>query len=135
MTKFVKGRSGNPKGKPPGTLARSTKLMQSVEADIPAILQSVVELARNGDMQAARIILERAIPARKASAEPLVMLGVEQAETLTDKAHALMQAIARGEVAPDVGGQLLAALGNVAKAIEIDELDRRLSALEEVRTE
>lgn len=41
-----------------------------------------------------------------------------------------MQAVASGQVAPGVGSQLIAALGQVARVAEIDELERRMAAVE-----
>ncbi|MFA9459906.1 hypothetical protein [Thiohalorhabdus methylotrophus] len=53
---------------------------------------------------------------------------------MTDKAKAIMAAVGTGQVPPDTGERLLAALGNYAKAIEMDELERRISALEQGET-
>lgn len=43
MARFKPGQSGNPAGKPKGTISKVTKLRQSIEKDVPAILLKRVE--------------------------------------------------------------------------------------------
>lgn len=49
--------------------------------------------------------------------------------SLTDQAHAVMQAVSAGVIAPSTGGELLSALGQVAKIREADEVLFRVEAL------
>ena len=49
---------------------------------------------------------------------------------VTDKARAVLGAVAAGKIPPDLGAQLVAAIGSVARLAEVDELVRRVSALE-----
>jgi hypothetical protein len=38
--------------------------------------------------------------------------------------------MATGQLTPDQGGHILSALGGLAKLVELDELERRIAALE-----
>ena len=125
------GQTGNPKGRPPGQSA-ITKLRASIAPDVPAILKGLVTAAKAGDMQAARLILERVLPPLK-GAEQAVELQIPDGGTLTTKADAVFTAAAAGELAPGQAAQMIAALGTLAKIIEVDELAARITALEAQR--
>lgn len=122
------GQSGNPKGKTPGS-GELQKLRASIAADVPAILAGLVMAAKDGDVQAARLILERVLPPIKAI-EQAVALQLPEGGTLTAKATAVLSAAAAGELAPTQAAQLITALGTLAKITEIDELAARITALE-----
>ena len=59
------GQTGNPKGRPPGQ-SEITRLRASLAGDVPEILAGLVMAAKGGDVQAARLILERILPPVKA---------------------------------------------------------------------
>ena len=54
--------------------------------------------------------------------------------SLTDQANAVMQAVSAGVIAPSTGGELLSALGQVAKIREADDLMDRIERLERAVT-
>ena len=121
------GESGNPSGKPPGS-GELQRLRAAIGEHVPEIINQLVNAARGGDIQAARLILERVLPPVKA---------IEQAQainlpdgTLTEQGRAVLGAVAAGELAPGQGAALLGALGTLAKLGEADELERRIAALE-----
>ena len=126
---WQKGQSGNPKGKTPGS-GELQRLRASIAGHVPSILEQLVTAAQGGDVQAARLILERVLPPMKAT-EQAVELALPEGETLTAQGRAVLSAVAGGELAPGQGAQLLAAIGSLARVIEIDELTRRLDKLEE----
>lgn len=122
------GVSGNPKGKPPGS-GELQRLRASIAADVPDILAGLVTAAKGGDVQAAKVILERIFPAVK-PVEQTQPLDLPEGGTLTDQGRAVLSAVSGGELAPGQGAQLLAAIGALARVTEIDELETRLSKLE-----
>ncbi|MCZ2103094.1 MAG: DUF5681 domain-containing protein [Comamonadaceae bacterium] len=126
-TAWRKGQSGNPKGRPPGSGAIG-KLRASIESDIPEILAALVAQAKGGDVQAARLLLERTLPAIKPQELPQVLALPNG--TLSEQARAVVELLAAGEIAPAQGSQLLAALAQVARVVETDELAARVAALE-----
>jgi len=124
---FKAGESGNPAGRPKGSSGIS-KLRAGISEHVPDIIAKMVEKAKEGDSTAARLLLERAIPALRPTdhPEPLSIPGA----TLTEQGNAVIAAIASGELAPVQGGVLLAALANLAKLTEADDLEKRIAALE-----
>lgn len=122
------GQTGNPKGRPPGQ-SEITKLRKSIMNDAPDILAGLVTAAKAGDVQAARLILERVLPPVKPmeQAIELELTG----DTLTEQGRAVLSAVSTGALPPGQGGQLIAAIGALARVAEIDELTARIIKLEE----
>ena len=73
-TQFQKGQSGNPKGRPKGAKNKSTLLREAMQSkadrllskEVPKVLAVVIAAAKAGDMSAAKMILDRAVPVKKA---------------------------------------------------------------------
>ena len=122
------GQSGNPKGKTPGS-GELQKLRATLAGDVPAILAGLVMAAKGGDVQAARLILERVLPPVKAIEQPQA-LTMPANGTLTAQGQAVLLAVAAGELAPNHGAALLGAIGTLARVTVIDELEARLTKLE-----
>ena len=127
-SRWEPGQTGNPKGRPPGQ-SEITRLRASLVSDVPEILAGLVMAAKGGDVQAARLILERILPPVKA-VEQVVELKLPESGTLTVKASAVLSAAAAGNIAPGQAAQLIMALGTLAKITEIDELADRITLLE-----
>jgi len=127
-TKWQPGQTGNPRGRPPGQSA-ITKMRATLAKDAPDILAQLVTAAKAGDVQAARLILERVLPPVKPTEQP-VELRLPAGDTLTAQGRAVLASVARGELAPTQGAALLGAIGTLARVTEIDELTARITALE-----
>ena len=62
MTKFVKGQSGNPAGRPVGSKNKCSQFRELLEDDLPALVSVLLDKALEGDMNAMRLLLERLVP-------------------------------------------------------------------------
>ena len=131
-TAWKPGQSGNPKGRKPGS-SEAGRLRAAIGQHVPEILASLTEQAKAGDVQAARLLLERTLPALRAQ-EPTQPLALPDG-TLTEQGRAVLAAIGAGTLAPAQGSQLLAAVAALARVAEVDELERRIAALEEVKAD
>ena len=125
--RWKSGESGNPAGRKPGS-GEVAKLRAAMAEHVPALLTVLVERAMSGDIGAARLLLERVIAPLKASEEPAPLTMPEG--TLAEKAHAVVQAAADGELAPGQAASIVTALGAVAKIVETTEILDRIAALE-----
>jgi hypothetical protein len=121
------GQSGNPAGRKPGT-GEVAQIRAAIAGRVPELLAAMMNKALEGDVGAARLLLERAVAPLKAA---------EQAETitlpdgsLTVQGRAVLRAVADGELAPGQGAALLGALGTLARITEVDELETRITKLE-----
>lgn len=121
------GQTGNPKGRPPGR-SQITLLRESIAGDVPDILAGLVTAAKAGDVQAARLVLERVLPPVK-PIEQAIELELK-GNTLTEQGRAVLGAVSAGALAPGQGSQLIAAIGALARVAEIDELSARITVLE-----
>ena len=128
MALVIRCHCDKDQGRPPGQ-SEITRLRAFLAGDVPEILAGLVMAAKGGDVQAARLILERILPPVKAI-EQAVELQLPADGTLTAKASAVLSAAAAGDLAPGQAAQLIAALGTLAKIHEVDELAARISALE-----
>ena len=122
------GQSGNPKGRPSGR-GEVSKLRAAIADRVPELLDAMMTRALDGDVGAARLLLERAIAPLK-GIEPGITLQLPDGGTLTAQGRAVLSAVANGQLAPSQGAALLGAIGTLARLIEIDELSERIAALE-----
>ncbi len=93
------------------------------------VAKVVLDAALEGDLQAAKLVLDRISPPLKAQAAP-VLLDLPNSDNATATAAAIIRAAADGELPPDIAAQLVAAAGTLARIIEIDGLKDRLESLE-----
>lgn len=122
--RWQKGQSGNPGGRG----SRESQLRAALDKGAADAIKTVLAAAKEGDMTACRLILERCVPVRKAQIEP-VMFNCDTTD-FSQAAMSVVSAISRGEVSPDVGATILAGIGNAMKIKEVDELERRIIELE-----
>jgi hypothetical protein len=129
--KFKAGVSGNPKGRPKNKTA-ATLLRKSIIDDMPDIILKLVEQAKNGDTAAAKILLDRCCPALKPQA---MAINLPANGTLAEQGNEIIKATLSGLIPPDIGSQLITALSNQGKLIELQELTQRVEKLEIHRIE
>jgi hypothetical protein len=127
LGRWKTGESGNPAGRKPGT-GEVAKIRAAIAKQVPDLLDAMMAKALDGDVGAARLLLERAIAPLKAI-EPVQALTLPDG-TLTDQGRAVLRSVADGELAPSQGAALLGAIGTLARVTEIDELEARIAALE-----
>lgn len=125
MSKFEKGKSGNAKGRPKSMTA--TLLRQAINNDMPDILNKLIELAKGGDVQAIKLVLERVCPALKPQAVPI---SLTVCDSLAEQGNEIIRATMQGQIPPDIGSQLITALSNQGKLIELQEMQERLQRIE-----
>jgi len=125
---FTKGVSGNPAGRPKGIKDKRHRYAESIESMIPDVLESVFQKAIAGDMTAAKMLLDRSLPTKRPEQER-VQIPIKENTALN--AREVLQGVFDGEVSPDVGASLLASITGVLKAIEVEELAKRIEALED----
>ncbi|PLP98812.1 DUF5681 domain-containing protein [Cupriavidus pauculus] len=123
------GASPNPFGRPKGVIDKRMRVTQALADDAPSIARVVIDAALDGDIQAASLVLSRVAPALKAQAERVTFSFDAQAP-LTQQVEQVLQAIADGHVAPDMGKQIIESISALAGVRQIDELEARLVALE-----
>jgi hypothetical protein len=125
-TKFKVGVSGNPNGRPKDKTP-ATLLRKSIINDMPEIIVKLVQQAKEGDTAAAKILLDRCCPPLKPQA---MTINVPVGGTLAEQGGDIIRTMLSGHIPPDIGSQLINALSNQAKLIELQELTERIEILE-----
>jgi Family of unknown function (DUF5681) len=131
--KFVPGQSANPAGKRPGTRNRRTilaaKLMANI--DVPGILARMEKDALKGDKAAARLLLERTIPPRRGFPIAIKLPAISTAADIVAAMSVVMAELASGTLSTIEASELSAVIDAARKAIELNDVEKRLHALEE----
>jgi hypothetical protein len=128
---FKKGQSGNPKGKRPGTRHKATQAaLKLLGGDLEAITQECIRQAKEGNLMAVKLVLDKLIPSAKELPLSLSLPKVRQAADLPAALSAVMAAVALGEITPGEGQALTAMLEAYRKGIELSDIEARLTALE-----
>jgi hypothetical protein len=104
------------------------QLRAQVELLIPEIIQVLATKARDGDVGAARLLLERVMPAVKPVEAPQALQ--ISGDDLSDQAKSIVALAASGDVSIGQASQLVTAIAATAKLMEVDELERRITQLE-----
>jgi hypothetical protein len=132
-SRFEKGKSGNPAGRPKGSRNRSTLALEAIlEGDAESIVRKVIELATDGDTQALQMCLDRLMPARKDRPVQFDLPVIETTADLPKATHALLQAVAAGEFTPSEAADISKSVDAHVRAIEATDLHERLARLEEM---
>ncbi|WP_312784451.1 DUF5681 domain-containing protein [Brevundimonas sp.] len=124
------GPSPNPKGRPPGIVDKRTRVSQALLDDAPAVARVVVDAALEGDMQAASLVLSRIAPVLRGQMEK-VAFEFDTTAPVARQVEQVLAAVARGQVAPDVGKQIIDAVQALSTIRATEELEARLAALEQ----
>ena len=131
---FTKGQSGNPGGKPKGTRNKTTLAMEALlDGEAEAITRKVIEKAKEGDMVAIQLCLERTISAVKSRLIEIDLPPVETAEDIEAVQGAVIAAMAKGEITPDDASTIANVLEARRRALETVELEKRLDILEKAQ--
>ena len=128
MTKFVKGKSGNPAGRPKGIRDRRLALQALIEPHAEALVHQLVQRALDGDTAALRIAIERLVPSLKAVDLPVPLPNLSG--PLSQQGAKVLGAMSRGEIGTSDAKQVIDALSAQARLLEISELERRIIELE-----
>ena len=121
---FKKGESGNPAGRPRGSVNKNLQVLRDAAE---AILPDLIERAKSGDLEAQKLILDRGIPRLRAVSMPEALPLPDG--TLTDQAKALVALIAEGSLSTTVAAEIAGVISASARVEEVDQLRDELKAL------
>jgi hypothetical protein len=130
-TSFQKGQSGNPAGKPRGTRHKASRVLDELmDGEAEAIGRVAIAEAKAGNPVALRLCLERIQPARKDRLITFALPPIETSADITRATGALLAAVADGELTPSEAAELGKLVDAHVKAIEVTDIQERLTRLE-----
>ena len=124
---YKPGESGNIAGRKPGT-GQAQKIRAALAQHADDLIQKAVDSALAGDTHVLTFLLGRLIPAARLTDMPAKIALPDGG--LSDQAQAIAESIAKGDIAPSVGSDIVAVLANVGRLRETDLLEQRLAELE-----
>jgi hypothetical protein len=127
--RWAKGESGNQAGRPPGTPDKRSQLRALISAEAPELVATAVRLAKDGDVAALNLLLARCISPLRPTSDPITF-ELPRGASLADQARSILAGIAAGQIDPITGKALVDAVAAVANVTALDEIERRLAALE-----
>jgi hypothetical protein len=132
-TRFKPGQSGNPNGRPKGSLNATTLAAQALlDGEAEILTRKAIELAKGGDLTALRLCMDRLLPPRKDRPVSLDLPRIDSARDVPKAISALLAAVAAGELTPSDAGEVTKLLDAYARAVEISELAERVDNLEKM---
>lgn len=132
-TVWKKGQSGNPKGKPRGARNHATRLVMGLlEEGAEEVAKVIIDAAKAGDLAAARLVIERLAPPIRERPIDVALPDTATAEGINLAQQVILQAVSNGSLLPSEGTTLAAIVETRRKAFETQELEARITALEEM---
>ena len=131
--RFEPGGPAGP-GRPKGARSRIARALDTVAAqDTEDVLKTVLSLAKGGDLQAARLVLDRTWPVAKGRYVDADLKTLSNANDLPEALAQIIQSVGEGELTPEEGASIGSLVENFRKSIELVDIEQRLSKLEQKR--
>jgi Family of unknown function (DUF5681) len=128
---FVKGKSGNPAGRPIGARHKTLVALESLfDNEGEALSRKCVAMAMDGDGVAMRLALERILPPRRDRPISFRLPPLEKPEDALAAVSAIVDGVASGEITASEAGELSKLIDAFARTIETVSYGDRIAALE-----
>jgi len=132
----VRGRPfqpGNP-GRPPGSKNKVTQaLEQLAEGQAEQLFQKIWQQAMAGEVCSQRMMFDRVWPPRKAQPINVTLPPINNSRDALAAIAAICTGLGEGRLTPDEIIALSSVIGRSIQVIELQDLERRIAALEEAR--
>ena len=126
MSKFIKGTSGNPAGRPSGIKDKRVLFAETLNNHKDALLGKAMAMALDGNEQLLRLFLDRLLPA-KPKDDP-VNLNLQG--TIGERADQIMSSLANGMISPTQANEFLECIKKKIEIIELEDLMKKVTLLE-----
>lgn len=121
-------KSPNPAGRPPGP-SKQQKLLRRMLDEANDVLDAVLAKAKEGDPASAGLIFGRILPVLRAQSQT-VTFDFDPSLPVARQVEQVLAAIAAGQIAPDLGQQIVSAIGTLSNIRATEELAERLAIRE-----
>ncbi len=130
--RFDKGTSGNPRGRPAGSRNKATLAAEAMlEGEAEELTRKVLDLAREGDMTALKLCLDRILPARRERLLEFELPPLSSACDAPKAIAAITKAVAQGEITLSEATGMGKLVEVFVAAIEASDFEERLKMLED----
>ena len=128
---FQKGQSGNPAGRPRGSRNKTTVLMQNLlEGEAEAIARKAIEMAKEGDITAIRVCMDRLASIRRKDPVAFELPPVDKARDTVAAVAAVVAAVAAGDLTTGEAAEVAKIIDVYVRALATTAFEERLEKLE-----
>jgi hypothetical protein len=130
LSKFTKGQSGNPAGRPKGTKDKRNELRALLEPHSEELTSKLVNEALGGNMSAMKLCIDRLIPTVRPVDSPIQINALTG--SLIDRGESIISEVLEGNIPANQGALLLSCFESLNKIHEIEIMKKQLNSLESV---
>ena len=132
-SRFQKGKSGNPSGRPKGSRNAATLACEALlDGQAEALTAKAVQMARAGDPVALRLCMDRIFPARKDRPVTFTLPAITCARDAADLMAAVTKAVATGHITPSEASEVAKLIDAYVRAYQTAELDERVARMKQL---
>ena len=119
------------KGRPAGSRNKATLMLETLlDGEGEDVVRTMVSHAKNGNMGAAKALLDRLVPPRKDRPVPFPLPPITSITDVMEALSIILDGMATGELTPQDSQALMNILAGYMKIYEATEFEQRLTALE-----
>jgi Family of unknown function (DUF5681) len=128
---FQKGQSGNPAGRPRGSVNRATRAAELLlDGEAEALARKAIELALSGDPAALRLCLDRTVAPRRERPVEVALPPIDSAADLLGAIKAVAGAVGCGAITAAEAVALSQMIETFLRTIDASDFEIRLRRLE-----
>ena len=121
--------SPNPGGRPRGIPQQKAEVQKRMLDQAGAVIDVMLQKALEGDSGAAAIVLNRILPTLRPQSEKVQFI-LNADQSISKQCEQVLSAVSAGEIAPDVGQRIIAAIQALANVRAVEDLEQRIIQLE-----
>jgi hypothetical protein len=116
---WVKGKSGNVRGRPKGIIDRRQRLQKALSVDSATLLASLTAKALEGDVQAHALLINRYMPALKPEGAP-IRFALNVLGTMSEQIAQVLEAASTGQITVEEAQQIATVIRTLAEARAVE---------------